>query len=396
MTMTEHQPEPQAESRCPHLAAEAGKNPGERFGEPAPASSPEQVAAEARAFLGQLAEELGTCPRERMEAVIANIRATGTYELTTEELTWAARIAWRNNTRCIGRLFWKGLKVRDERHLTTADEIFASCVEHLRLADNGGKIKPLLTVFAPARPGAPGPRIWNHQLVRYAGYRQPDGSVVGDPASVEFTERARALGWDAPGGRFDLLPLIIQLPGQEPALFELPPDAVREVEITHPEYAWFAELELRWYAVPIISDMRFDAGGVNFPAAPFSGWYMSTEIASRNFADADRFDMLPEIARRLGLDTSSPRTMWQERALVELNVAVLESYKAAGVTMVDHHTASEEFVRFAAQEEAAGRTWYSNRSWIVPPTGAARCPTWSMTHVDEHHKPNFFLQPSAY
>ena len=31
-------------------------------------------------------------------------------------------------------------------------------------------------------------RIWNSQLIRYAGYEQPDGSVIGDPASVDFTK----------------------------------------------------------------------------------------------------------------------------------------------------------------------------------------------------------------
>ena len=25
-------------------------------------------------------------------------------------------------------------------------------------------------------------------MIRYAGYKQPDGSVIGDPANVEFTE----------------------------------------------------------------------------------------------------------------------------------------------------------------------------------------------------------------
>ena len=31
-------------------------------------------------------------------------------------------------------------------------------------------------------------RIWNSQLVRYAGYEQEDGSVIGDPINVEFTQ----------------------------------------------------------------------------------------------------------------------------------------------------------------------------------------------------------------
>lgn len=30
--------------------------------------------------------------------------------------------------------------------------------------------------------------MWNSQLIRYAGYKQPDGSILGDPANVEFTE----------------------------------------------------------------------------------------------------------------------------------------------------------------------------------------------------------------
>lgn len=31
-------------------------------------------------------------------------------------------------------------------------------------------------------------RVWNSQLIRYAGYKQPDGHILGDPANVEFTE----------------------------------------------------------------------------------------------------------------------------------------------------------------------------------------------------------------
>lgn len=31
-------------------------------------------------------------------------------------------------------------------------------------------------------------RIWNHQLISYAGYRLNDDQIIGDPATVEFTE----------------------------------------------------------------------------------------------------------------------------------------------------------------------------------------------------------------
>lgn len=31
-------------------------------------------------------------------------------------------------------------------------------------------------------------RVWNGQLIKYAGYQMEDGSVIGDPAGVEFTQ----------------------------------------------------------------------------------------------------------------------------------------------------------------------------------------------------------------
>jgi len=37
--------------------------------------------------------------------------------------------------------------------------------------------------------------------------------------------------------------------------------------------------------------MTFDIGGVIFPAAPFNGWYMGTEIA-RNLGDTARYNIL--------------------------------------------------------------------------------------------------------
>lgn len=38
--------------------------------------------------------------------------------------------------------------------------------------------------------------------------------------------------------------------------------------------------------------MIFDCGGLEFTAAPFNGWYMSTEIGSRDLCDIQRYNML--------------------------------------------------------------------------------------------------------
>src|SRR3989442_4409609 len=87
----------------------------------------------------------------------------------------------------------KSLTVRDLRHLSTAEDIFEAIVEHLRLGTNGGKIRPVMSVFASQMPPRPGIRIWNPQVIQYAGYRLPDGSTVGDPSNEELTTVLRQL-----------------------------------------------------------------------------------------------------------------------------------------------------------------------------------------------------------
>ena len=55
----------------------------------------------------------------RLAIVRAQIAATGTYVHTVDELTYGARMAWRNASRCIGRLYWKSLLVLDRRRART-------------------------------------------------------------------------------------------------------------------------------------------------------------------------------------------------------------------------------------------------------------------------------------
>jgi nitric-oxide synthase len=313
-----------------------------------------------------------------MEAVLREIGDTGTYRHTEAELTFGARVAWRNSARCVGRLYWQSLHVRDRRQVHTPSEVAAECIEHLRETTRDGRIRSTVTVFAPDSPAVPGPHIHNEQLIRYAGHRDQFGSIIGDPRYAEFTDRALAHGWQPPGGlpgRFDVLPLLIsETPGSAPEVFEVPRDAVLEVELSHPDYPWFADLGLRWHAVPAICGMPLSIGGIHYPSAPFNGWYLSTEIGARNLSDTARYDLLPEIADRLWLDTSSERTLWRDRALVELVRAVQWSFDEAGVSMSDHHTESQRFLEHVAREQEAGRRCPTDWTWIVPPMSGGLTP----------------------
>ncbi|MEU8236747.1 nitric oxide synthase oxygenase [Actinoplanes missouriensis] len=330
----------------------------------------------------------------RLAIVRAQIAATGSYVHTTEELAHGARMAWRNASRCIGRLYWRSLVVLDRRRARTADEIYSLLVQHLQSA-GATAIRPVISVFPAAQPGQPCARVWNEQLIRYAGYRSATGATIGDGRQLGLTDAVRGFGWQGKGEAFDVLPLVIETPGEGIRLYELPERAIREVPLSHPEFGWFAELGLRWHAVPAIANMRLTIGGVHYPLAPFNGWYMGTEIGARNLADTDRYDMLPLVANRMGLDTSRESTLWRDRALVELNRAVLHSFEQAGVKMTDHHTESQRFMAHLRNEEKAGRPVPADWTWIVPPMSGGITPVFHRYYREMDLRPAFYLDEPA-
>ncbi|AIS02223.1 nitric oxide synthase oxygenase [Streptomyces glaucescens] len=369
--------------------------------QPAPAARPDPAEAnwdEAEEFVRLHHGEDPDQPlplAARLQQIRTQIDETGTYTHSADELVFGARVAWRNSSRCIGRLYWKSLRVLDRRRATTAEDIHRHLCDHLRQATNGGRIRPVISVFAPDTPESRAPRVWNDQLIRYAGHRQDGGNIVGDPAYADFTDTVTRLGWQAPGGAWDVLPWVIETAQDKPQLFDVPRDLVLEVHLSHPDRPDFADLGLRWHAVPAISNMRLRIGGVDYPLAPFNGWYMGTEIGARNLVDADRYDLLPVIAEHLGLDTSSDTTLWRDRALVELNVAVLHSFARAGVRISDHHTESRHFMTHLAKEEKQGRTVPADWSWIVPPVSGGITPVFHRYYDEADQRPNFYLDDDA-
>ncbi|MDP4821995.1 MAG: nitric oxide synthase oxygenase, partial [Saprospiraceae bacterium] len=148
------------------------------------------LLASATDFINLFFDEEGLPGKEERLAEIAReIELTETYTHTPEELEFGAKVAWRNSNRCIGRLFWKTLKVRDMRHLSDPELVFKDLQEHLDYAWNDGKIRSAISVYRPAFPGAAAAlRIWNPQLFRYAAWTTAEGAVLGDPAMLAFTE----------------------------------------------------------------------------------------------------------------------------------------------------------------------------------------------------------------
>ncbi|XP_042179626.1 nitric oxide synthase, inducible-like [Oncorhynchus tshawytscha] len=332
----------------------------------------------------------------RLEEVAMEIGSCGTYSLTMDELVFGARQAWRNAPRCIGRIQWSNLQVFDARKCKTTQDMFKSLCEHLQFATNGGNLRSAITVFPLRKEDMRDFRVWNSQLVKYAGYQMPDGSIQGDPSSVEFTEICIRLGWKPQYGLFDVLPLVLQVNGEDPDLYEIPPHLILEVPMEHPQYKWFQDLGLKWYALPAVSNMLMEIGGLEFPACPFNGWYMGTEIGVRDFCDYQRYNVLEEVGRRMGLETHKLSSLWKDQALVTINVAVIYSFQKNKVTITDHHSAAESFMMHMETEFRLRGGCPADWAWLVPPMSGSLTPVFHQEMVNYILSPFFYYQPDPW
>lgn len=117
----------------------------ERLGSADPADHLDLV--EVQTFPEQLyAETSPTIPLpERREQVRAEIVATGTYTHTVEELEFGGRVAWCNSARCIGRLYWKSLRIRDLRTVRAPADVAREEAEGRRRPADWSWIVPPLS-----------------------------------------------------------------------------------------------------------------------------------------------------------------------------------------------------------------------------------------------------------
>lgn len=228
--------------------------------------------------LGQVVGEIragatvGIVRLNRSKALIG-----GSWTQTSRELEFGVRRAWRNARKCIMRSHCEELKLCDLRAVRSSKQMAEELLGGIQKAFNHGNIQPTVFVFPPRAANCRGPMILNHQILQFAGYEDIDGSVVGDPASVEVTKAVIDLGWRPPKtrGRWDLLPLVTMADGDRPYVAELPADIRKLVDIRHPQYMEeFGTLNLKWVAFPALTRLGFDIGGVQYTAAPFIGWYV--------------------------------------------------------------------------------------------------------------------------
>lgn len=262
---------------------------------------------------------------------------------------------------------------------------------HLKYATNKGNIRSAITIFRQRTEPGQDYRVWNSQFISYAGYKMEDGTIIGDRAQIEFSEICIKLGWKPKYTEFDVLPLVLQANGMDPEWFEIPTELILEVNIEHPIYDKFKELNLKWYCVPGVSSMLLDVGGVEFTACPFNGWYMGTEIG-RDIADVNRYDKLGQIADILALDKKSNSSLWKDKALIELNHAILYSFQRNNITITDHHSAAESFMKHYQNESVLRGGCPGDWVWVVPPLSSHLTPVFHLEMVNYILKPSYEYQ----
>ncbi|XP_055461929.1 nitric oxide synthase, brain [Psammomys obesus] len=374
--------------------------PSQHTRKPEDVRTKDQLFPLAKEFLDQYYSSIkrfgSKAHMDRLEEVNKEIESTSTYQLKDTELIYGAKHAWRNASRCVGRIQWSKLQVFDARDCTTAHGMFNYICNHVKYATNKGNLRSAITIFPQRTDGKHDFRVWNSQLIRYAGYKQPDGSTLGDPANVQFTEICIQQGWKAPRGRFDVLPLLLQANGNDPELFQIPPELVLEVPIRHPKFDWFKDLGLKWYGLPAVSNMLLEIGGLEFSACPFSGWYMGTEIGVRDYCDNSRYNILEEVAKKMDLDMRKTSSLWKDQALVEINIAVLYSFQSDKVTIVDHHSATESFIKHMENEYRCRGGCPADWVWIVPPMSGSITPVFHQEMLNYRLTPSFEYQPDPW
>lgn len=364
------------------------------------ATSAETKMQDAAYFLKQFATATGKLQQaeERLEQVKGEIETRGTYTHTRDELEFGCQLAWRNAGRCNKRQHHASFILRDCRYISSAKDCFEDLVRHLKYAYNDGAILPVISIFRPKTDGESAPvRIWNRQLLGYAAYQRMDGSIMGDPANLQFTAICQEFGWKPPKLKtdFDVLPLLISdatTGHAKPQVFEIPLEATPEVRLKHPDFELFDLLNLRWFALPCQSNLGVEIGGIHYQTAPFTRFYQVTEIG-RNLLDRQRYNLAKAVAIACDIPQSTQSHIWKDEAQLELHKSILYSFVEHSITCVDHHTASQAFMEFYASEVKERGTCPADKVWLVPPAGGSMT---SVYHQDKmvnyYEKPQYRLQ----
>ena len=122
---------------------------------------------------------------------------------------------------------------------------------------------------------------------------------------------------------------------------------------------------------------------------------MATEM-SRNLLDTQRYNFAPIIAKAMGLNMNANSSLWRDEVQLVLNKAILASFFREGISVIDHHSASDSFMSFMEEELETTGYCPADWVWIVPPAGGSMTKVFHQEMINWYSKPCYRGQTMAY
>ena len=85
-------------------------------------------------------------------------------------------------------------------------------------------------------------------------------------------------------------------------------------------------------------------------------------------------------------------TLWKDKVALELNFAILKSFKNHNVTIVDQFTASEQFQAFFKNETLERGGCPADWVWLTPSQSGSLTPLWHQETLHYHLTPGYERQ----
>ena len=94
----------------------------------------------------------------------------------------------------------------------------------------------------------------------------------------------------------------------------------------------------------------------------------------------------------MGLDSSNNRTLWMDRVALELNTAILHSFSKHQISIVDQHSASDQFMIHFKNEMKERGGCPADWVWLTPSQSGSLTPVYHQEQLHYHLSPKYLRQ----
>ena len=94
----------------------------------------------------------------------------------------------------------------------------------------------------------------------------------------------------------------------------------------------------------------------------------------------------------MGLDSTNNRTLWMDRVALELNTAILYSFSKHQISIVDQHSASDQFMIHFKNEMKERGGCPADWVWVTPSQSGSLSPVYHQEQLHYHLSPKYLRQ----